>query len=200
MEFINTVIRCKACNKAISVRKVHVEQGFVPCSHRGCTAQNKLTQSDYDPEILNGLPSFGELHEVGTEPPRVYSLRAGVNVIGTSPTATVCLPRDQYTREAHCFISRFHCTLTVAFDAVAGCLRYTLHDGTLLDDQTGYAASKNGTTINGVTIQAGDVEDLPPQAVLGLGGADFFRLTPYLIPATMLASYKRTTLSLDGTD
>lgn len=199
MEFKSTTILCKGCGRLIMVRKVNVEQGFVQCNHKGCTARNALTSIHYEETILNGLPGFGDL-VYKQHPALRYPLQTGLNVIGTSATASICLDRTQFIHDGLCHISRRHCTIEVSFDPIKGILCYALQDGAKHPDKEQYELSLNGTSLNGYTLRNGEVVLVPENALIGLGGADTFQIIPYLIPADMLATYKRTQFDPNTTE
>ena len=186
--FKTTLITCRQCGRRIMVRAADAERGSITCSHVGCETVNSLQMAfHYDENIVRGLPGFGQLTYVDN-PETSYPLQFGSNVIGTADSCSV--PVNRFVHNGRCFISRRHCTLIVAFDKWTGQLRYHLQDGAV-DGQTQLVQSSlNGTQLNSIPLQKGDVIDVSDGEVITLGGIDRFRLSHFAIPSTMLETYK----------
>lgn len=183
-----TLINCQSCGRRIMVRAADAERGTIRCSHVGCGADNRLqTAFHYDPSIVQGLPEFGHLTYL-ERPELTYPLQFGLNVIGTAESCTVRMER--FAHDGRCYISRRHCTLTVAFDQWNGQLRYQLQDGVPESDSPERRYSLNGTYLNGSLLQKTELIDLNHDGIITLGGRDRFRLTHYFIPSAMLNTYK----------
>lgn len=191
--FRTTLITCQQCGRRIMVRAADAERGSIICSHIGCGAANTLqTAFQYDEAIVNGLPDFGRLTYLGT-PETGYPLRFGANIIGTGDSCTVRVSRFEHG--GRCFISRWHCTLTVTFDKWTGRLRYCVQDGGIEPDsqstQSGpMRPSLNGTLLNGTPLLKTEIIDVGDGDVITLGGADRFCLTHATISPAMLDTYK----------
>lgn len=201
MEAKPTRINCRGCGRAVQVRQPDIDAGSVTCQHKGCpNPVNSLFREEYNSAILDGLPGFGTLVSV-EHPARQYALRAGLNVIGVSETATICLDREQYMQEGLCHISRRHCTLLVEFNTRTGQLDYFVEDGDgAIHPETGAKnKSLNGTMLNGVLLKEGELIGVLKTTVLNLGGLDQFRIVPYQIPAAMLQTYKKPVFNPGGT-
>ena len=186
--FKTTLITCRQCDRRIMVRAADAERGSITCSHVGCGAVNNLQMAfHYDENIVRGLPGFGQLTYLD-DPETRYPLQYGSNVIGTADACSVQVNR--FVHNGRCFISRRHCTLTVAFDKWSGQLRYHLQDGAV-DGQTQLVQSSlNGTQLNTIPLQKGDVIDVGDGEVITLGGTDRFRLSHFAIPSATLETYK----------
>lgn len=156
------------------------------CTHAGCGHSNQLVQSYYDDRILQGLPAYGQLVSPAS-PTMKYPLRLGTNVVGISPGCEVVVER--YIHGGKCYISRRHCTVEVLFNKWTGRFRYQVQDGASDINSHQYKNSLNGTLLNGYLLQNGEKIDMENGGLLSLGGKDVFRLEPYSIPDTMLASY-----------
>ncbi len=183
-----TLISCQQCGRRIMVRAVDAGRGSITCSHTGCGAVNVLqTMIQYDEAIVEGLPDFGRLVYLN-KPGLAYPLRFGPNIIGTGDSCTVRLERFEHS--GRCFVSRQHCTLTVAFDKWTGRLRYHLQDGAADAEAQTVQPSRNGTLLNGVSLQKTDIIDAGDGDVITLGGADRLRLTAAPIDSAMLSTYK----------
>lgn len=170
------------------VRAADAERGSITCSHVGCGAVNILqTDFQYDANIVHGLPDFGQLTYQG-DSKTVYPLQFGANVVGTADGCTVQVAR--FLHNGRCFISRRHCTLTVAFDKWSGRLRYQLQDGAVDPVTQVHQYSLNGTQLNGTALQKTEIIDVDEGGIITLGGVDSFRLTHYCIPPTMLETYR----------
>lgn len=175
------------------VRAADAQRGTIACSHVGCGAVNGLqTAFHYDENIVHGLPGFGQLTYQGrpiqSGPKTTYSLQFGPNVIGTGDTCTVQVAR--FMHNGRCFISRRHCTLTVAFDKWSGRLRYQLQDGAVDPVTQVHQSSLNGTQLNGTTLQKTEIIDVDEGGIITLGGVDDLRLSHYSIPPAMLETYR----------
>ncbi|GAB3704144.1 hypothetical protein GCM10027592_35160 [Spirosoma flavus] len=190
--FKTTLITCQQCGRRIMVRGADAERGSIICSHTGCGAINMLETSGYYNEaFLNELPSLGQLTYQG-DSNRTYSLQFGSNVIGTASSCTVQVER--IVHNGRCFISRRHCTLTVTFDKWTGLLRYQLQDGAVDTNTQVMHHSKNGTQLNGATLEKAELIDVPDGGVITLGGVDKFRLTHVAISPAELNSQKVMTV------
>ena len=188
--FKTTLINCGRCGRRIMVRGADAERGSITCSHVGCGAVNELAKAfHYDESIVRGLPRFGQLTHLG-DPETVYPLRFGPNVIGTGDTSDVRVSR--FMHNGRCFISRRHCTLSVAFDKWTGKLRYSLQDGAVDAANQTTQPSLNGTLLNGTLLRKTEIIDAGDGDVITLGGPDRFQLAPYAIPPVMLETYKVT--------
>jgi hypothetical protein len=199
MEAKPTRINCRGCGRAVQVRQPDIDAGSVTCQHKGCpNPVNSLFREEYNSAILDGLPGFGTLVFV-KNPARQYALRAGLNVIGVSETATICLDREQYTHEGLCHISRRHCTLTVEFNSRTGQLTYFIQDGAITPETGAIKKSLNGTTLNGIPLKEGEIMGISEKTLLVLGELDAFRIVPYQIPAAMLQTYKKPVFNPGGT-
>lgn len=187
-EFKTTLIVCQQCGRRIMVRAADAERGSITCSHVGCGAVNTLgTSFHYDENIVQGLPEFGLLTYLD-RPWTTYPLRFGSNVIGTDESCTIQV--DRFIHNGRCFVSRWHCTLTVTFDKWNGQLRYQLQDGALDRSRQEMRYSLNGTQLNDLPLQRTEIIDVGNEGIIALGGADRFRLTHFAIPAAVLDTYK----------
>ncbi len=186
--FKTILIDCQQCGRKIMVRAVDREQGSITCSHAGCGVANTLTMAfHYDENIVRGLPNFGHLtYQGGSE--GEYPLQFGENVIGTADSCAV--PVERFIHNGQCFVSRRHCTLTVAFDKWTGQLRYQLQDGAPEPNTGVMRYSLNGTLLNGSALSRTELIDVNDGGQITLGGVDHFRLTHYHIPLLMLDTYK----------
>lgn len=183
-----TLINCQQCGRKIMVRAADAERGFITCTHTGCQTINTLLSAFYyDETIVRGLPKFGHLTNVN-DSETVYLLQFGPNVIGTADSCAVQVER--FVHEGRCYISRRHCTLTVAFDKWTGQLRYQLQDGTADGDGQTRQPSLNGTMLNGIPLLKTECVDVGNHEEITLGSLDRFRLTHYFIPPLMLETYK----------
>ena len=186
--FRTTLITCQQCGRRIMVRAADAERGSITCSHIGCGAVNNLkTAFQYDQSIVNGLPDFGNLIYLGN-PETIYPLWFGPNVIGTGDACTVQVNRFEHG--GRCFISRWHCTLTITFDKWTGRLRYCVQDGAIEPDSQLMRFSLNGTMLNGTPLMKTEIIDVGDGDVITLGGADRFRLAHAIISPAMLETYK----------
>ncbi len=179
---------CQQCGRKIMVRTADVERGSITCTHTGCRATNALQSAFfYDENVVRGLPSFGHLVNPD-DPETTYLLQFGPNVIGTADSCTVQLNR--LVHDGRCYISRRHCTLTVAFDKWTGQLRYQLCDGAIDEATQAMKSSLNGTMYNGVPLSKTECIDVGTNQAITLGSVDRFQLTHYFIPPLMLDTYK----------
>ena len=144
-------------------------------------------QIQYDERIVQGLPAFGHLSLLGDSSVRL-PLRYGVHTLGTSKQADLSVPR--LLHNGRCYISRGHCTLTVAFDRWTGQLRYQLQDGAIDPDTGERRPSMNGTLIDKIALKPGEIMEIPNGGQVILGGMDVFQLTHYPIDPAMLATYE----------
>lgn len=186
--FKTTLINCQQCGRRIMVRATDAERGSIVCSHTGCGAVNTLqTIFQYDEAIANGLSDVGRL--VYLEQPEVaYPLHFGPNVVGTGEGSTIRVNRFEHG--GRCYISRWHCTLTVTFDKWTGRLRYHIQDGALEPGSDSVRFSLNGTMLNGTPLLKTEIIDVADGDIITLGGADRFRLTHAIINPVMLETYK----------
>lgn len=170
------------------IKPIDQKRGEIVCTHAGCGKINQLLSTFYYDEIsVQSLPEVGRL--TNTSAPNVsYPLQFGQNVIGTSDTCTIRVER--YLHKGRCFISRRHCTLTVTFDKWQGQFRYQLHDGAAEPGTYSVKNSLNGTFLNQSLLQPTENLDVPEGGIITLGGADSFRLTHYIIPPALLATFK----------
>lgn len=172
------------------VRATDIERGYIICSHTGCGQTNALTPTiEYDARLAIDLPGHGHLTYLA-DPAVVLPLRFGDNVLGTSDSCHPRLPR--YLHNGRCYISRRHCTLTVAFDQWTGTLRYQLRDGATDPIERVPKASLNGTLLNGVPLRPTELIDIGPTDRISLGGADTFQLTPAAIDPFVRETYRIT--------
>lgn len=186
--FRMTLINCQQCGRKIMVRAADAERGAITCTHAGCQAVNTVQSAfHYDENIVRGLPKFGHLTNVD-DPETVYLLKFGPNVIGTADSCAVQVER--FVHDGRCYISRRHCTLTVAFDKWTGQLRYQLQDGAIDEAAQTLQHSLNGTMLNGVPLLKTECIDVGNHEDITLGGIDCFRLTQYVIPQLMLETYR----------
>ena len=183
-----SLMDCGYCGRKIMVRSTDVERGSIVCSHPGCGQINSLTLTvEYDERLALDLPNHGHLTYLG-DPAVVLRLRFGANVIGTGDSASLRVAR--YTHKGRCYISRRHCTLTVAFDQWAGTLRYQLQDGAPDPAERVHKPSLNGTLLNGVALRPTELVDMAPGDLLSLGGADVFQLSPAQIDPVVRETYR----------
>lgn len=172
------------------VRATDVERGYIRCSHTGCGQTNELTPTvEYDARLAIDLPSHGQLTYLN-DPTVVLPLRFGENVVGTSDSCHLRVARYQHS--GRCYISRRHCTLTVAFDPWAGTLRYQLQDGAIDPLERTHKPSLNGTLLNGVRLRPSEIIDVGPTDRVSLGGADTFQLMHALIDPVVRETYRIT--------
>ena len=163
-------------------------RGEIVCTHVGCGKINPLLSTFYYDEIsIQNLPEVGRLTNMA-DPDTSYPLQFGQQVMGTSDTCTIRVER--YLHNGRCFISRRHCTLTVTFDKWLGQFRYQLQDGAAEAGTHSVKNSLNGTFLNHCLLQPTEILDVPEGGIITLGGADSFRLTHYIIPPDLLATYK----------
>ena len=186
--FRTTLISCQRCGRRIMVRAADAERGSITCSHVGCGVVNSLqTAFQYDEAIVNGLPDFGQLTYLG-KPETMYPLRFGPNVMGIGDTCTVRVNRFEHG--GRCYISRWHCTLTVTFDKWTGRLRYCVQDGAIDPDSHSIRFSLNGTLLNSTPLLKTEIIDVGDGDIIMLGGADRFQLTHATINPATLDTYK----------
>jgi pSer/pThr/pTyr-binding forkhead associated (FHA) protein len=185
-----SLMSCLHCGGKIMVRPADVERGVIVCSHPGCGKPNTLAQTfGYDERLALDLPQHGQL-VYQPDPTVVLPLRFGPNIIGTGEGSTGRVAR--YQHRGRCYISRRHCTLTVAFDPWAGTLRYQLQDGATDPATRQHQPSLNGTLLNGVRLQPQELIDVNHLAIISLGGADAFQLLQAQIAPELRETYKIT--------
>jgi pSer/pThr/pTyr-binding forkhead associated (FHA) protein len=185
-----SLMSCLHCGGKLMIRPADVERGFIVCTHTGCGSTNPLAQSvEYDQRLALDLPTHGLL-VYQSDPAVVLRLRFGQNVIGTGEGSTGRVAR--YEHRGRCYISRRHCTLTVAFDPWAGTLRYQLQDGATDPADRQHKSSLNGTYLNGARLQAQELIDMGHHDLVSLGGADVFRLEQATIDPLLRETYKIT--------
>jgi hypothetical protein len=184
--FTNYQTTCAKCKKPHYVQLKDYKAGAFKCMH--CTHLNPVTTITYDESILQGLPHYGALVAMNN-PAERYPLQIGPNVIGVGKEADIQLARDTYIHNGKCYISRRHCTLTVAFDTRKGQLRYLIEDGAL-NTKGQREASLNFTFYQNKKMESQDALYLNDQDLINLGGEDAFRLQQYVIPEQMLETYQ----------
>ncbi len=196
--FKNFLFNCQHCGQAILVKAADAERGEITCKHPNCGKLNPIsTQLQYDPAITDGLPAFGQLMYLGRLD-RVYPLRFGKNVIGSGTDCEVVVER--FLHEGKCYISRRHCTLEVTFDKWQGQLRYLIQNGAIDPSTNQHRNSLNGTWVHDTLLKDTERVDVVGGDLIRLGGTDQFLLTPFVIPESMLETYRVTAyFDPDGT-
>lgn len=190
ISFKNTLINCQHCGQPVLVKAADAERGSIVCKHPNCGRVNALNlQTHFDPAIANGLPEFGRLEYVG-QPGVVYPLRFGKNVVGIGADCDVVVERVQHGGK--CFISRRHCTIEVRFDPWRGQLRYLLQNGAIDPTTNQHRNSLNGTWLRQTLLKDNEQIDVSDDDVIRLGGTDQFVLKTYVIPTSMLETYRVT--------
>jgi FHA domain len=181
----NEMVACFKCKKEKFVNTKLFEVGVFKCSH--CGQENKLFNAYYDERVLIGLPQFGSLVSVNN-PSERYALRLVQNVIGVGEMADITVKR--VTHNGKCFVSRRHCTLEVLFHKWTGQLMYRLQDGAKDIDSNQHSNSLNFTFFKNKKIEAQESVYISNKEIFNLGGEDAFRLEHYVIPESMLQTYK----------
>jgi FHA domain len=181
----NEFITCFKCKESNFVKAKNFEIGFFKCT--GCGQENKLFNAYYDERILPGLPQFGSIVSVNN-PAERYALQIGKNVIGVGEMADITVKR--ITHNGKCFISRKHSTLEVKFDKWKGQLNYVLQDGAIDTESKKHKNSLNFTFFKNKKIEPQEAIYVSNKEIFNLGGEDAFRLEHYLIPESMLQTYK----------
>jgi hypothetical protein len=181
----NDMVACFKCKKNNFVKAKTFEGGNFKCSH--CGQENKLFSTHYDERILLGLPQFGTIVSVNN-PSERYNLKIGTNVLGVGEMADITLKR--VTHNGKCFMSRKHCTVEVKFDKWAGKLHYILQDGAMEKETKQHKNSLNFTFFKNKKIESQEAIYVSHKEIFNLGGEDAFRLEHYVIPETMLQTYK----------
>lgn len=181
----NEMVVCYKCKKENFVKAKSFEIGLFKCAV--CGQDNKLFNAYYDERVLDGLPQFGSIVSINN-PAERYSLKLGENVIGVGEVADVTLRR--VTHNGKCFISRRHCTVEVKFDKWSGQLNYVLQDGAKVIASNRYTNSTNFTFFKNKKVKAQEAIYISNKEIFNLGGEDAFRLEHYLIPESMLNTYK----------
>jgi hypothetical protein len=183
--FKNEMIICFKCKKSNFVKVKSFEIGLFRCS--SCGQDNKLFGAYYDERILIGIPQFGSIISVNN-PSERYSLKLGKNIIGVGEMADIIVKR--VTHNEKCFISRQHCTLEVKFDKWKGQLNYILQDGTKDIESNQHKNSLNFTFFKNKKIEPQEAIYISNKEIFNLGGEDAFRLEHFVIPESMLQTYK----------
>jgi pSer/pThr/pTyr-binding forkhead associated (FHA) protein len=181
----NDMVDCYKCKKSNFVKASTFEIGFFKCS--GCGQENKLFNTHYDERILIGLHQFGSIVSVNNAAER-YALKIGKNIIGVGEMADIIVKR--VTHNGKCFISRKHCTLEVKFDKWKGELNYVLQDGAIDAESKQHKNSLNFTFFRNKKVEPQEAVYVSNKEIFNLGGEDAFRLEHFVIPESMLQTYK----------
>ncbi|MEZ0607484.1 FHA domain-containing protein [Fibrella sp. WM1] len=185
-----SLMNCQHCGRKIMLRPADLERGFIICSHLNCGATNQLIPSiEYDPRLAIDLPAHGHLTYLN-DSAVVLHLKLGLNVLGTSDSCSARVAR--YMHRGRCYISRRHCSLTVAFDQWTGTLRYQLQDGAPdpADGPDTHKPSLNGTWLNGQRLRPSEMIDVGDGELISLGGADSFQLSHANIDPILRETYR----------
>ena len=181
----NEMIVCIKCQKNNFVKAKNFDVGIFKCPN--CGQDNKLFKSYYDERVLIGLPQFGSIVSLSNSSER-YALNLGKNVIGVGEMADITLKK--VTHNGKCFISRKHCTLEVKFDKWEGQLNYVLQDGALDAESNTYKNSLNFIFFKNKKVEAQEAIYISNKEIFNIGGEDAFRLEHFVIPESMLQTYK----------
>ena len=187
--FKSYLMPCQQCGKSLQIKEKDFLKGEIVCLHQGCGFVNKLTESYFDENIMNGLPHFGKL-VYKENPSIIFKLKKGLNILGRSATCDIQLQNFQHQGE--CYISNRHATIEVFFDKWKGQLRYLIQDGAFDINGQNFKNSLNGTYLNGILLKISEKIDAQNQNTICLGGKDVFELYTYQIPEAMLQTYKTT--------
>ena len=179
------MIVCIKCQKNNFVKAKNFDVGIFKCPN--CGQDNKLFKSYYDERVLIGLPQFGSIVSLSNSSER-YALNFGKNVIGVGEMADITLKK--VTHNGKCFISRKHCTLEVKFDKWEGQLNYVLQDGALDAESNTYKNSLNFIFFKNKKVEAQEAIYISNKEIFNIGGEDAFRLEHFVIPESMLQTYK----------
>ena len=181
----NEMIVCFKCQKSNFVKAKTFEVGIFKCSN--CGQDNKLSNAYYDERVLIGLPQFGSIVSINNSSER-YALSLGKNVLGVGEMADITLKKAIHNGKY--FISRRHCTLEVKFDKWKGQLNYVLQDGAMDTESKQHKNSLNFTFFKNKKVESQEAVYISNKEIFNLGGVDAFRLEHFIIPESMLQTYK----------
>ena len=188
------VITCYQCRELISPRGKDFRAGEYQCK---CGHVNSIAKTEaYDENVLLGLPSYGTLVYIDN-PNKCYFLNSLKNEVGRGEGCNVRL--DRFEHNGKCYISSYHCTITIGFDNLSGKIRYQVSDG--VEQENGERKySTNGTMVNHLELNKNDKLLVPENGIINLGGADEFRINPVIIPQETLENYKINVEHVDMTE
>lgn len=176
------------CGRKNLIKKENFDVGYIDCTHSGCTHRNMITKRMYyDSTIMADLKDFGKLIYLN-KPGIEYKILKENNIIGRSSHCDIKI--EAFRHSEKCFISNYHCTISISFDIWTGKLRYKLLDGAVDSATLKHKNSLNGTLLNGYTLRENEQIDIPHDGIVSMGGKDEFRLESYEIPAEILETYQ----------